>query len=54
MKCRDCPHTVVGTSKGDEAMRQMGYKSCSKARTAEEKGRYVKGDTECVYPERMK
>jgi hypothetical protein len=52
--CRNCKYAIVETSKNDLAMAKLGYKSCAKARTPEERGRYIKGDTECVYPERMK
>jgi len=54
MICRDCAHAHIGKSKGDQEMASHGYRSCAAARSSEEKGRYVKGETECVYPGRNK
>jgi len=52
--CRECKNAITGQSKGDIAMNLMRYKSCSAARTPEEKARYVSGSTKCVYPQRFK
>ena len=52
--CRNCQHTFIGKDKGDKEMAKHGYRSCAKSVSAEDKARYVKGSTECVYPERAK
>ena len=52
--CRNCQHAIIGKDKGDKEMAAMRYKSCRAAATPEERARFVRGDTECVYPERAK
>lgn len=54
MRCRDCKNSVVGTTKSDLEMRLLGYKTCSKARNEIERATFVRGDTECLWPERLK
>jgi len=49
-----CEHTFIGKTKGDQDMAKHGYRSCGAARSAEEKARYVRGETTCVYPDRAK
>jgi len=53
MICRNCIHSITGKTDGDIKMSKMGYKSCDAARTPEERGRYIKGDTPCAYPARF-
>jgi hypothetical protein len=54
MICRNCVHPFIGKNDSDKRMAKHGYSSCGAARSAEEKARYVRGETECVYPERAK
>jgi hypothetical protein len=60
MICRNCINAIIPTSsnerekEGIATMIKYGYRVCAVARTPEEKARYVKGDTLCVYKERFK
>jgi hypothetical protein len=54
MICRECAHTFTGDSEGDRKMEKLGYKSCRAAQTPEEKARYIRGSSECMYPVRFK
>ena len=54
VKCRDCHQAFVGDSDEDRQMKKQGYKSCRAARNEVERATYVRGDTECKWPERVK
>lgn len=54
MKCRDCEFSIVGKTKSDDDMLKLGYKTCAKARNEIERATFVRGDTECMWIERLK
>lgn len=54
MKCKNCEFAIVGKTKTDEEMLKLGYKTCAKARNEIERGTFVRGDTLCLWPERLK
>lgn len=54
MNCKDCKHAIVGKDEQDRVMYKLGYKTCSKARTEEERAKYIRGVQSCLWPERLK
>lgn len=54
MICRECKHAFIGKDKQDLAMSKLGYRSCAKARSPEERAKYVRGSQVCLWKDRVK
>ena len=54
LNCKSCPHAHTGPTEGDKKMQSQGYKTCKLSRNEVERGTYIRGETKCLWLNRLK